>query len=90
MEVFVVVVVGRPFTTLSLSCSSFCTLSTDRGGSGLASDRAKAVEESKAGRDVLEEFRDVVLDGGAVVRGCEQVFTVFGEMDTLYGVGVIA
>ena len=53
-------------------------------------NRPKAVEESKAGRDVLEEFRDVVLDGGAVVGGCQQVLTVFGEMDTTYGVGVVA
>ena len=56
----------------------------------MASERAKAVEESEAGRDVLEEFRDVVLDGGAVQRGCQQVLTVFGEMDTAYGVGVVA
>ena len=69
-------VVGRSFTTLSLPCASFRTPSTGRSGSRLASDRAKAVEESEAGRDVLEEFRDVVLDGGAIVRGCEQVFTV--------------
>jgi hypothetical protein len=48
------------------------------------------VEESEASGGVLEEFRDVVLDGGAVVGGCEQVFTVFGEMDTMYGAGVVA
>jgi len=86
----VVAVVGHPLITLSLPCSFFCAPSTGRGGSGLASDRAKTVEESEAGRDVLEEFRDVVLDGGAVVRGCQQVFTVFGEMDTLYSSRVIA
>ena len=56
----------------------------------LVVDRTKTVEESEAGRDVLEEFRDVVLDGGAVVGGCEQVLTVFGEMDTAYGFGVVA
>ena len=50
----------------------------------------KAVEESKTGRDVLEEFRDVVLDGGVVLRACEQMFTIFGEMDTAYGAGVVA
>ena len=83
-------VVCHPFTTLSLPCASFRASRTGRGRSRLASDRAKAVEESEAGRDVLEEFRDVVLDGGAVVRGCEQVLTVFGEMDTLYAVGVVA
>ena len=83
-------VVCRPFTTLSLPCPSFRAPSTGRGGIPLASDRAKAVEESEAGRDVLEEFRDVVLDGGAVFRGCEQVFTVLGEMDTAYDVGVVA
>ena len=53
-------------------------------------NRPKAVEESKAGRDVLEEFRDVVLDRGAVVRGCEQVLAVLGETDALYIVGVVA
>ena len=52
-------------------------------------DRTKTVEESEAGWDVLEEFRDVVLDGGAVVGGCQQVLTVFGEMDTAYDVGVL-
>ena len=62
-----VLVVGRTFTTLSLPCSSFFASSTGRDGSGLASDRPKAVEESEAGRDVLEEFRDVVLDGPAIV-----------------------
>jgi len=56
----------------------------------LAVGRSKTVEESKAGRGVLEEFRDVVLDGGAVLRGCQQVFPVLGEMDTAYGVGVVA
>ena len=85
-----VIVVSCPLTTLSLSCASFCASSTGRGGSGLASDRANAVEESKAGRDVLKEFRDVVLDGGAVVRGCQQMFTVFGEMDAFYFFGVVA
>ena len=85
-----VAVVGRPLTTLALPCSSFCALSTVSGDSELASDRAKAVEESEAGWDVLEEFRDVVLDRGAVVGGCEQVLTVFGEMDTAYAVGVVA
>ena len=59
-------VVGRTFTTLSLPCASFRAPGTGRGGSRLTSDRAKAVEESEAGRDVLEEFRDVVLDGSAV------------------------
>ena len=48
------------------------------------------MKESEASLDVLEEFRDVVLDGGAVVRGCQQVFTVFGEMDTVYVGGVVA
>ena len=52
--------------------------------------RSKTVKDSEAGRDVLEEFRDVVLDGGAVVGGCQQVFTVFGDMDTAYGAGVVA
>ena len=83
-------VVSRPLTSLSLPCVSFRTPSTGRSGSRLASDRAKAVEESEAGRDVLEEFRDVVLDGGAVGGGCQQVFTVLGEMDTLYVIGVVA
>jgi len=89
-DVGAVIVVGRPFTTLSLPCASFRTSSTGRGGNGSASDRAKAVEESEAGRDILEEFRDVVLDGGAVLGGCEQVFIVFGEMDTTYDFGMIA
>ena len=53
-------------------------------------DRTKTVEESEAGWDVLEEFRDVVLDGGAVERGCEQVLTVFRVMDTSYVAGVVA
>jgi len=83
-------VVGRSFTTLSLLCFSYCASSTGRGGSGLTSDRAKTMEEGEASRDVLEEFGDVVLDGGVVVRGCDQVLTVFGEMDTTYGVGVVA
>ena len=83
-------VVCCPFTTLSLPCASFRAPSTGRGGSRLGLERAKAVEESEAGRDVLEEFRDVVLDGGAAGGGCEQVLTVFGEMDTLYGAGVVA
>ena len=85
-----VAVVSRPLTTLALPCSSFCASSAGSGGNGLASNRAKAVEECEAGRDVLEEFRDVVLDGGAVVGGREQVLTVFGEMDTTYGFGMVA
>ena len=56
----------------------------------LVVDCTKTVEESEAGWDVLEEFRDVVLDGGAVVRECAQVLIVFGEMDTAYGAGVVA
>ena len=89
-EVGAVIVVGRSLTTLSFPCASFCALSTGRGDSRLTTDRAYAVEESEAGGDVLEEFRDVVLDGGAVVGGCQQVFIVFGEMDAAYGVGVVA
>jgi len=56
----------------------------------LVSYGSKTVQESEAGRDVLEEFRDVVLDGGAVLRGCEQVPIIFREMDTLYGARVMA
>ena len=82
----ITLVVSHSLTTLSLPCATFRALST---GSRLVSDCAKAVEESEAGRDVLEESRDVVLDRSAVLRGCEQVFTVFGEMDTCYGLGVV-
>ena len=49
---------------------------------------SKTVEESEAGGDVLEEFRDVKLDGGAVVRGREQVFRILGQMNTSYDVVV--
>ena len=78
-EVGAVIVVGRPISTLSLPCSSFCAPSTNRGDIRLASDHANAVEESKAGRDVLEEFRDVVLAG--VERGREQVAIIFRNVD---------
>ena len=75
---------------------------TTRGPSGtgcvgfLLVNRPKAVEESEAGGDVLEKICDGVpppagvLDDGAVSGGCEQVLTVFREMDTAYGVGVAA
>ena len=60
-------------------------------------NRPKAVEESEAGGDVLEKIWDDgapppagVLDDGAVFGGCEQVLTVFGEMDTVYAFGMIA
>ncbi len=53
-------------------------------------NRSKAVKESEASGDVLEEFRDVVLDGGTVAGGSEQVLTVFGEMDAVYSTGVVA
>ena len=83
-------VVGRTFTTLSHPSFSFCALGADRSDSGLTSDRAKAVEKCNAGRNVLEEFRDIVLDCRAVEGGCQQVFTVFGEMNIGYVVAVVA
>ena len=47
----------------------------------LVVDRTKTVEESEAGRNVLHELRDVVLDGGAIVGGREQVPIIFREVD---------
>ena len=88
--VAVVAFFARAIASLPLFRLFLWAPSARRRSRRLMSYGSKTVEESEAGRDVLEEFRDVVLDGSAVVRGCQQVLTVFGDMDTPYGVGVVA
>ena len=88
-KVAVAAFVAQGFASLPLFRLHFLGPSAGRRSRRLVSYGSKTVEESEAGGGVLEEFGDVVLDGSAVIRGCQQVFTVFGEMDTCYGLGVV-
>ena len=82
-EIAVVTFFSRALATFSLF-RIFLWAPSARGCSRRSfSYGSKAVEQSEAGGDVLEEFRDVVLDGGAVGRGCEQLSIVFRKVDGL-------
>ena len=79
--VAVVAFFARAIASLPLFRLFLWAPSARRRSRRLMSYGSKTVEESEAGGDVLEEFGDVVLHGGAVDRGREQVPIVFRNVD---------